>query len=185
MKRVLLFLAVSLLLASLSGAAFSQELVIFTNDTAMSVKSHSEKGGYIYLTLQEGQIAVPRERVKEIKRSNAPKGASSAQYTPAVSNPEPAREEDGGRANGASREGFRKPMGRPHGLRAPSSGDDEDEMDDEDDESGDPSADDDEDDEEEAPSASPKEPVEPRPARPMVPEKFGKPVASNPAGRKR
>ena len=179
MKRVLFFLAVSIFLASWSGAACSQELVVFTNDTAMSIKSHSEKGGYIYLTLQEGQIAVPKERVKEIRKSNASRGtASEAQPSPRPRQ-EPAVQAS---VNTDAKGGFRKPMGRPSGLRTPVADDDDD---DEDDEAEGDDDDDGDDAEEENPAPRRmKDPSGMQPARPMAPDRSVKPVGNSPMIRK-
>jgi hypothetical protein len=67
-----LFFSISFFLLFLSAAPVcSQELVVFSNDTALTVRSHKEKDGFIYLTLPEGEFAVPKNRVKEIRKTGA------------------------------------------------------------------------------------------------------------------
>lgn len=187
MKKTLFFLIVSIVAAVWSSRTFSQELVVFIDDTAMSVKSHTEKGGYIYLTLQEGQIAIPKNRVREIRKLKSSRNDTPSQYTQPVPRNESGQESTDNPAKDTGRDGFRKPMGRPPGIRKPASGEDKEEGDDEDDGSGNASAADEDDEGEEKESAAPaqQEPSEPRPGRPLVPEKFVKPIASSPVGRKR
>ncbi len=186
MKKTLFFLAVSILAAAWSSRTLSQELIVFIDDTAMSVKSHSEKGGYIYLTLQEGQIAIPKDRVREIRKLKSSRNDAPSQYIPPVPRNESGQESADKPAKDTGRDGFRKPMGRPPGIRKPASGEDEEEGEDEDDDSGDASGADEDDEGEEKESAAPaqQEPSQPRPGRPLVPEKFVKPVATSPVGRK-
>ena len=166
MKKILVFLALSFLFAAWSGAALSQELVVFTNDTAMSVKSHSEKNGYIFLYLQEGQIAVPRERVKEIIKSKASRSGGSEGSAPSQASPGPAVQEP-----------VKTGDGRPPGLRAPDSEDDDDE-DYEDDDEDDDDSDDDEDDEEDNKDAITrgKGLLQPRNVRPSAPQRSARPT---------
>jgi len=65
MNRVL-FLSFLFLLFALPS--FCQEVVVFADDRSLTVKSHREKEGFVYLQLPEGEIAVPKKQIKEIRK---------------------------------------------------------------------------------------------------------------------
>ncbi|MFB3851259.1 MAG: hypothetical protein ACE14Q_04970 [Acidobacteriota bacterium] len=68
MNRVLFFSFLFLLFALPS---FCQEVVVFADDRSLTVKSHREKEGFVYLQLPEGEIAVPKKQIKEIRQEKA------------------------------------------------------------------------------------------------------------------
>ncbi len=68
MKKVFFF---SILIFLFALPALSQEVIVFANDRSMIVKSHREKDGFVYLMLSEGEIAVPKKQIKEIRKESA------------------------------------------------------------------------------------------------------------------
>ena len=60
---------------------YSQEIVIFQDDRALVVSGHSEKNGFVYLRISEGEFAVPKSRIKEIKKENVSLTTVSIQQT--------------------------------------------------------------------------------------------------------
>lgn len=185
MKKALWLSFVAVLLSLWAAGSAAQELVVFTNDTAMVVRSHSEKGGYVFLILAEGQIAVPKSRVKEItKFEQLNQGQRGGETAPGLKlRPDVGKtrvEVKDGR-----RDGFRSPMGKPPGIPRPAQaaqdkGQDEEEADENDDEAEDEGDNDSGDDEVEAPP----EP-EPQPAVPERPPQVVRPSPATPVLKRR
>jgi hypothetical protein len=110
MKKILAFTVFFFLMLLWFFPAYSQELVVFKNDTALLVRKHVEKGGFIYLSLSEGEMAVPKDRVKEIKKTDGsvamplPEGSEKPEASGKAAAPR-------GSADRANKKGFRSPLG--------------------------------------------------------------------------
>lgn len=68
MMKKIWFFPVLIFLFALT--TISQEVVVFSDDRSMTVKSHREKDGFVYLQLQEGEIAVPKKQIKEVRKES-------------------------------------------------------------------------------------------------------------------
>lgn len=185
MRRALVFLLTICLFALWGAGSAAQELVVFTNDTAMVIKGHSEKGGYVFLTLAEGQIAVPKARVKEITKFELlNRGQRGDEPAPGLKvRPDMGKvhvEVKDGR-----RDGLRSPMGKRPGLARPAAaGQDKGEDAEEDDADNDAGSDEGDDEAGDDDVEAPPEP-EPQPAAPERPPQVAKPAVSTPVLQRR
>jgi len=186
MRKALFFfflIAVSFLAVSAAGA---QELVVFNNDTAMTAKGHSEKDGWVFIKLNEGEFAVPKAQIKKITKLDgsaisSPKAESSA---PKISLGQDSAGEQKRellpRRETAVRDGMRAPMSRMQNLhKGPKQSEDNagSSEGEDDDEGGDEGADDDED--------GPPEPPQPPAPVPQMPMQVNRPGTPSPVLQRR
>lgn len=136
MKRILFFYVVFLFFSFLVLPALSQEIIIFSDDRSLAVRGHSEKNGFIYLKMSEGEFAVPKSRVKEIRKENVNLTSSSVVAPQQSFVPEkPPKEENPARSN--FNNGATKPNLDDGSLKNDDDEDDEEGLDDEDDDDDD------------------------------------------------
>ena len=149
---------------------YSQEIVIFQDDRALVVKSHSEKDGFVYLKVNEGEFAVPKRQVKEIRKTDTNLAeVSIPQNAPGFTRENPSDEKQ------TAKTGVRVPMKRPQGMSHPvrvGAANDKSDEDDEDTADSDQDTADEEDDEAE-PQGPPSRVIQPQSA---APGKVGRPV---------
>ena len=187
MRKALFFFFLILVSFLTVSAAVAQELVVFTNDTAMTVKGHSEKDGWIFIKLNEGEFAVPKARIKMITKLDgsaisSQNGGSSAPKLSLVQDQGREQKQDLlPRREAAIRDGMRAPMSRLQNLRkGPASKQSEDDAGSSevegDDEGDDEGTDDDE--------ASPETPQPPVPV-PQMPMQVNRPGSPSPVLQRR
>ncbi|MCX7830989.1 MAG: hypothetical protein N2445_08035, partial [Acidobacteria bacterium] len=85
MKKSLFFL---LFLLPFFVPSLGQEVVVFVDDRSMTVTSHKERDGFVYLQLPEGEIAVPKKQIKEIRKETGSTSTVSQAVSQKLFSPE-------------------------------------------------------------------------------------------------
>lgn len=170
-KKLLFFF---LLFSIFTFSSFCQEVVVFKDDRSMTVKSHSEKDGFVFLKLPEGEIAVPKKQIKEIRKESYTSSPASQTDSNRPPNFLPERPLVTDRRNqNLTLKG--SPTKTP--KTSPTN------YDDDDDDYNDSLDDDDDDNENDVAEVPPEEKVEQKPIRPQMPMKL--PTAPGGDGRQR